>query len=103
MLTIGIIGMVVLVLGCGVFLSFGIEQVPAEQAPAAMDPAVLSRFLDAGSRIDDSVAAGRRVPVELLLSQLEQHIRLEEAAAETFLSAPSVRNLHARTTSTLAN
>lgn len=42
-----------------------------------------------------------RVPIEALLLQLERHIRLEQAAAESFLSMPTIESLHSRTTSTL--
>jgi hypothetical protein len=43
------------------------------------------------------------VPYEALLLQIEQHIRLEQAAAESFLHRPSSESLHERTTSTLGN
>ena len=41
------------------------------------------------------------VPVEVLLLRLEQHVRLEQAAAESFHFAPTVESLHTRTTSPL--
>jgi len=44
-----------------------------------------------------------RVPVEVLLLQLERHVRLEQAAAESFLNDPSARALHSRTTSPLVH
>jgi hypothetical protein len=47
----------------------------------------------------DPGAAG--VPTELLLLQLEQHIRLEQAAAESFHLAPTAESLHSRTSSPL--
>jgi hypothetical protein len=40
-----------------------------------------------------------RVPVEALLLQLERHIRLEQAAAESFLDCPTAQSLHSRTSS----
>ena len=43
------------------------------------------------------------VPVEALLLSIEQHIRLEQAAAESFLDTPSGQSLHSRTTSRLVN
>lgn len=43
------------------------------------------------------------VPVEALLLRIEQHIRLEQAAAESFLHAPNGQSLHSRTTSRLVN
>lgn len=41
------------------------------------------------------------VPVEALLLQLEQHIRLEQAAAESFLHTPTGQSLKSRTASPL--
>jgi hypothetical protein len=43
------------------------------------------------------------VPVEALLLRIEQHIRLEQAAAEAFLHRPTDESLHSRTTSRLVN
>ena len=41
------------------------------------------------------------VPIEVLLLQIERHVRLEQAAAESFHDAPTVEALHAPTTSPL--
>jgi len=50
------------------------------------------------------VAAARpRVPLEVLLLQIENHVRLEQAAAECFVQAPNSTRLHSRTISTLVN
>lgn len=43
------------------------------------------------------------VPVEALLLRIEQHIRLEQAAAEAFIHRPTDASLHSRTTSRLVN
>ncbi|HEY3380180.1 MAG TPA: hypothetical protein VGK32_00345 [Vicinamibacterales bacterium] len=43
------------------------------------------------------------VPVEVLLLQIEQHVRLEQAAAESFISLPSVDVLNCRTQSPLVH
>ncbi len=43
------------------------------------------------------------MPVEALLLRIEQHIRLEQAAAESFLNRPTDESLHSRTTSRLVN
>ncbi len=48
-------------------------------------------------------AAAARVPAEILLAQLEQHVRLEQAAAESFLHLPTNESLHLRTKSPLMN
>ena len=43
------------------------------------------------------------VPLELLLLQIERHVRLEQAAAESFHQAPTGQSLHSRTASPLVN
>jgi len=43
------------------------------------------------------------VPIEVLLHQIENHVRLEEAAAESFLEFPTEALLHCKTTSPLVN
>ncbi len=43
------------------------------------------------------------VPLEVLLLQIEQHVRLEQAAAESFISLPSPELLNCRTESPLVH
>ena len=44
-----------------------------------------------------------QIPIELLLQQIENHIRLEHAAAESFVALPSYDKLHSKTTSSFLN
>ncbi len=44
-----------------------------------------------------------RIPIEALLLHLENHVRLEQAAAECFLESPSPTRLHSKTISSLVN
>ena len=44
-----------------------------------------------------------QVPLEVLLLQIESHVRLEQAAAESFLDSPASASLHSRTTSPLVH
>ena len=44
-----------------------------------------------------------RVPIEVLLLQLERHVRLEQAAAEAFLDSPTPDSLNSRTMSPLVH
>lgn len=44
-----------------------------------------------------------QVPLDVLLSQIDRHVRLERAAAEAFLEVPSLDALHSRTGSPLLN
>ena len=43
------------------------------------------------------------VPIEALLLQLERHVRLEQAAAESFLAQPTSTLLHSKTISPFLN
>ena len=43
------------------------------------------------------------VPVEVLLSQIERHVRLEQAAAEAYLDVPTRDALHSHATAPLPN
>ncbi len=43
------------------------------------------------------------VPTEVLLAQIDHHVRLEQAAAQSFLEAPSHTQLHTKTTTPFVN
>jgi hypothetical protein len=75
---------------------------PAEVEPRAEQslPVVPSHFFVAHV---PQVAAIPRVPLEVLLSQIERHVRLEYAAAESFIDFPSAESLHSRTMSPLVH
>ncbi len=62
---------------------------PPEPQPAVRVPAVLPapRFF-----ADPETPA--RVPMGALLLQIERHVQLEQAAAESFLSDPTAESLH---------
>jgi hypothetical protein len=49
------------------------------------------------------VALPRQIPIELLLLQIENHVRLEQAAAESFLEFPTHALLYSKTTSPFVN
>ena len=69
--------------------------------PEAVKAAAPARFF-----VDRAIvpaAAQARVPIEALLLQIENHVRLEQAAAESFLESPTPALLHSRTISPLVN
>jgi hypothetical protein len=72
--------------------------VPKEKVRAAVAPA---RFFADPPPLP--MAAYSQVPIEALLLQIENHVRLEHAAAESFLASPNASLLHSRTISTLVN
>lgn len=45
----------------------------------------------------------QRIPLEALLLQIDHHVRLEQAAAESFLRVPTPQLLHSRTVSPLVH
>jgi hypothetical protein len=76
----------------------GIPKVQPEQVKAAPAPAQF--FVN---EISVPIMMQPRVPLEALLLQIESHVRLEQAAAESFLSAPTSALLHGRTISPFVN
>ena len=81
------------------------EETPAE-LPVAAKEAVKAAAVPARFFVNPPVlpvAASSRVPIEALLLQIENHVRLEQAAAECFLESPNASLLHSRTVSTLVN
>lgn len=45
----------------------------------------------------------RPVPIEVLLLQIENHVRMEQAAAESFIALPTQAQLHTKTNSPFVN
>lgn len=68
--------------------------------PASMRTMMESRFF-----LEKPAATDLRpqVPVEVLLRRLESHVRLEQAAAESFILAPTLASLHTPTASPLVH
>lgn len=98
LLTIGLIGAVILVVGCGIFLGFREPGVPNQRVVAAKHgrPAFFGE--------DTTVLEVRQPPsLETLLSELEQYIRTENVAAEEFLRSPTPESLHIGTDSPWVN
>ena len=75
------------------------EAVQADAKPVSIPPSE-HFFIDRAPAGD---LARPQVPVEALLLQIERHIRLEQAAAESFLEYPTAALLHSRTTSPLVH
>ena len=69
------------------------RQQPAVQPTAAKPQA---RFF-----VEPAAEGRPRVPVEALLLAIENHVRLEQAAAESFVEFPTPALLHSKTSSSL--
>jgi hypothetical protein len=85
-------------------LAFGAatREEAAPKKEAVRVAAVNARFF-ADSPAVPVAAALNRIPIEALLLQIENHVRLEQAAAECFLESPDSARLHSRTISALVN
>jgi hypothetical protein len=108
--------MFLMILGVSVFtLGLGVAAVRFQ--PAARLESSDSAFESERARIDAATptlapakqAAAkpavlpRPIPIELLLLQIEKHVRLEQAAAESFLEFPTHALLYSKTTSPFVN
>jgi hypothetical protein len=67
------------------------------EAPLLLDSPDAQRFF-IGDRTPQP-----RVPIEAFLLQLERHVQLEQAAAESFTYAPTAESLHVRSMSPLVH
>ena len=75
-----------------------IQAKAAEASPLTVSMGT-PRFFAAGTGLPPH----QPVPLDVLLLQIERHVRLEQAAAESFINQPSSASLHSRTMSPLAH
>src|ERR1035437_1049204 len=66
-------------------------------------PAAATRFFVEPGELVIPLAARQRVPIEALLLQIEDHVRLEHVAAESYLASPNSTLLYSRTASRFVN
>jgi len=74
---------------------------PAQPELPAVKPEAPARFF--ADRAVPAIPPQPHVPVEVLLQQIETHIRLEQAAAESFVAFPTQALLHSKTASPFMN
>ena len=92
-------GLAGLVLG---FLTSPLSRVRVQPELPLAKAAAPARFFS--DRVPISPAASPwQVPIDVLLLQIENHVRLEQAAAESFIAFPSQARLHSKTTSPFVN
>ena len=70
---------------------------------AAQQPAAQPQLAKPHARFFVEPVAQPRIPIEALLAQIENHVRLEHAAAESFLEYPTSALLHSKTSSPFVN
>ena len=88
-------------------LAFGAATRPEREAPRPQPQPVRelklapTRFF--AHDLATPIEARPQVPIEVLLLQLESHVRLEHAAAESFLESPTSILLQSKTASPFLN
>jgi hypothetical protein len=55
------------------------------------------------ARVIPIVPVHTQVPIEVLLQRIENHVRMEQAAAESFVQFPTQAHLHSKTPSPFVN
>jgi hypothetical protein len=86
-----------------VFAAATRPQMPAAKVPPELPIVKPSPARFFAERVMPSVPTPMPIPIEVLLQQLENHVRLEQAAAESFVAYPSQAQLHSKTTSPFVN
>ncbi len=76
-------------------------------SPSAVQPELPAPKVSPARFFSDQAASPipvpPQVPIEVLLQQIENHIRLEQAAAESFVAYPTQALLHSKTSSPFVN
>ena len=103
-----LMGLCVTVFGVGVAAAAfgaatrsGSSESPAQAQPSLGKVIAPTRFFS--DKLPTSPALRRQVPIEVLLLQIENHVRMEQAAAELFLAVPTQAQLHRKTNSPFVN
>jgi hypothetical protein len=104
-----LMGLCVAVFGVGVAAAAFGAATRSEPRNSAVQPNLpLVRAVAPTRFFSDSVATppaipSRQVPIEVLLLQIENHVRMEQAAAESFIAFPTQAQLHSKTNSPFVN
>jgi hypothetical protein len=86
-----------------VFVAATRAQAPAPEARPELPVVKASPARFFADRVTPTIPTPVPIPIEVLLQQLENHVRLEQAAAESFVAHPSHAQLHSKTTSPFVN
>jgi hypothetical protein len=89
-------------------IAFGAATRPEKSSSSVQPESRPAKPAAAGRFFADSISPlparpGAATPKEVLLAKIEHHVRLEQAAAQSFLESPSHAQLHSKTTSQLVN
>ncbi|HTT18903.1 MAG TPA: hypothetical protein VMG82_08155 [Candidatus Sulfotelmatobacter sp.] len=104
-----LMGLCVAVFGTGVAAAAFGAATRSESPSSAVQPklplvkaATATRFFSDSIDTPPAIPT-QQVPIEVLLLQIENHVRMEQAAAECFLALPSHAQLHSKSNSPFVN
>ena len=101
-LCLGVAGVVFVALAFGAAMRSESWNSPAQPELPLVKAVAPARFFSDRAPVPPAVPP-LQVPIEVLLLQIENHVRLEQAAAESFIAFPSQALLHSKTTSPFVN
>jgi len=101
-LCLGVCGVAFVALAFGAAMRSEPWNSPAQPELPLVKAATPARFFSDRAPVPPAVSPVQ-VPIEVLLLQIENHVRLEQAAAESFLAFPSQALLHSKTSSPFVN
>jgi hypothetical protein len=105
-LCLGVFGVVFVAFAFGAAMRWGSPDPTVQPELSLVKETAPARFFSDRVAITPPVPPLRvpvQVPIEVLLLQIENHVRMEQAAAETFLASPTHDLLHSKTTSPFVN
>lgn len=103
-----LMGLCIAVFGAGVAAAAFGAATRSESSDSPAQPrlplirAIPTRFFSDAATLPPAVPSGQ-VPIEVLLLQIENHVRMEQAAAELFLASPTQAQLYSKTNSPFVN
>ena len=80
----------------------GTPKAVAQPQPSLPKVVAPTRFFSDSPSAPPAIPSGQ-VPIEVLLLQIENHVRMEQAAAESFIAFPTEAQLHSKTASPFVN
>ena len=101
-LCVALFGMGVAVAAFGAAMRSESPEPPAQAQLPLINAVAPTRFFS-DSLAKPPAILSRPVPIEVLLLQIENHVRMEQAAAELFIALPTQDKLHSKTNSPFVN
>lgn len=101
-LCVSILGVAVAAVAFGAATRSESSEAAGQVRPPLAKAVAPTRFFSDSAPVPAAIPS-LQIPIEVLLLQIENHVRLEQAAAESFIAFPTQSQLHSKTNSPLVN